>query len=92
MSVDASPVSATFSRAFYDLCAVYDGLLAGEGVVLSDTAQTDLRAFSRLYDLPLEEACEAEVWREVRLRLERDLATPLQAGPEWGYEDQQAAA
>ena len=84
MSVDASPVSATSSRAFYDLCAVYDGLLAGEGVVLSDTAQTD--------DLPLEEACEAEVWREVRLRLERDLATPLQAGPEWGYEDQQAAA
>lgn len=92
MSVHASPVSASSNRAFLDLCAVYDGLLAGEGVVLSAAAQTDLRAFSRLYDLPLEEASEAEVWREVRVRLQADLASPLQARPEWGYEDQQAAA
>lgn len=92
MSVHASPVSASSNRAFLDLCAVYDGLLAGEGVVLSAADQTDLRAFSRLYDLPLEEASEAEVWREVRVRLQADLASPLQARPEWGYEDQQAAA
>ncbi|MDZ4319178.1 MAG: hypothetical protein U1A07_10140 [Phenylobacterium sp.] len=92
MSVHASSVRASSNRAFLDLCAVYDGLLAGEGVVLSAAAQTDLRAFSRLYDLPLEEASEAEVWREVRVRLQADLASPLQARPEWGYEDQQAAA
>lgn len=92
MSVHASPVRASSNRAFLDLCAVYDGLLAGEGVVLSAAAQTDLRAFSRLYDLPLEEASEAEVWSEVRVRLQADLASPLQARPEWGYEDQQAAA
>lgn len=88
------PVSAFVcpATAFRQLCSLYDPLLVEEAVALSDAERTDLRAFSRLYDLSLEEACEAEVWREVRLRLERDLATPLQARPEWGYEDQQAAA
>lgn len=88
------PVSAFVcpAIAFRRLCLLYDPLLVDEAVALGEAARMDLRAFSRLYDLPLEEACEAEVWREVRLRLERDLATPLQARPEWGYEDQQAAA
>jgi hypothetical protein len=92
MSVPASPNVGVPSGAFHDLCALYDGLLTGEGVALSEAARTDLRAFSRLYDLPLEEASEAEVWREVRLRLAQDLSTPLQAAAEWGYEGQKQAA
>ncbi len=92
MSVHASPVPVDSRRAFHDLCALYDGLLAGEGVTLSAAAQTDLRAFSRLYDLPLEGASAAEVWRQVRRRLDHDLSTPLQAAAEWGYEDGKQAA
>lgn len=92
MSVHASPSLSAPNGAFHDLCALYDGLLTGEAVVLTEAARTDLRAFSRLYDLPLEEASEPEVWREVRVRLQQDLATPLQASGEWGYEDRRAAA
>jgi len=92
MSVFASPKPGVPSGAFHDLCALYDGLLTVQGVALSAAAQTDLRAFSRLYDLPLEEASEAEVWRQVRLRLMQELSTPLQAVAEWGYEGQRQAA
>ncbi|MDO8902732.1 MAG: hypothetical protein Q7V15_15410 [Phenylobacterium sp.] len=92
MSAYASPVSRASSAAFDDLCAVYDQLLGAGEVVLSEAARIDLRAFSRLYDLPLEEASAAEVWREVRMRLQQDLATPLQTPAEWGYEDQRQAA
>jgi len=92
MSVQASPDPALPSGAFHDLCARYDGLLADQEVALSKAARIDLRAFARLYDLALEEAGDAEVWRQVRRRLMEDLSTPLQAAAEWGYEGQRQAA
>ncbi len=92
MSPSAFPDSASSGRAFPDLCAVYDGLLSGEDPLLSDAAQTDLRAFARLYDLALETANEAEVWRQVRVRLQQDLSRPLQTTDEWRYEGQARAA
>lgn len=88
----SSPPPAMLDAALIDLCAVYDVLLTDGAAVLSKAARTDLWAFSRLFDLPLEGASEVEVWREVRLRLTEDLETPLQIAPEWGYEDQKRAA
>lgn len=75
-----------------DLCASYDPLLADGEAALSESARTDLRAFARLFDLALEEASDADVWRAVRERLARDFAPPLQVEAEWGYEEPKRAA
>ncbi|WP_300575344.1 hypothetical protein [Phenylobacterium sp.] len=92
MHAYAAPLSAPPTGAFIDLCHLYDVLLTGDAPALPEAARTDLRAFARLFDMALEEACEAEVWAAVRRRLKDDLATALQADAEWGYEDQQRAA
>jgi methylphosphotriester-DNA--protein-cysteine methyltransferase len=88
----AAPLSVPPTGAFMDLCRLYDVLLTEEAPTLPETARTDLRAFARLFDLALEEACEAEVWAAVRRRLADDLAPALQVAAEWGYEDQKQAA
>ncbi len=92
MHAYAAPLSVPPTGAFMDLCRLYDVLLTEEAPTLSDTARMDLRAFARLFDMAMEEACEAEVWAAVRRRLEDDLASGLQVAAEWVYEDQKQAA
>jgi len=92
MHAYAAPLSIQPAGAFIDLCATYDPLLAGGQAALSETARTDLRVFARLFDLALEEASDAEVWRAVRRRLAQDLSPPLQVEAEWGYEEPKRAA
>lgn len=92
MSAYPSPPFPSAATAFQDLCALYDPLLGAGGAALPESARIDLRAFARLYDLALEEAGEAEVWREVRGRLAQDVAAPLQTPGEWGYEEARQAA
>lgn len=65
---------STPPHAFADLCERFDPLLSGALESLGKAARTDLRAFARLFDLALEEADDAEVWRAVRLRLQQDFA------------------
>lgn len=92
MHAYAAPMTVPPTGAFMDLCRLYDVLLSENAPALSETARMDLRAFARLFDMALEEACEAEVWAAVRRRLEDDLAPALQVAAEWGYEDQKQAA
>lgn len=76
-----APAPVDLDDPYAALCAQLDPLLSGDDRVLDPTAQVDLRAFARLFDLPLEDATDAEVWRAVRPLLLQDITPQLVIEP-----------